>query len=178
MNKNLDIERLYILYEQPMYRIAYSILHNVEQSEDAVSDAFYKILKHPEKIVDIDSLKTKRYITLIIKNTALDQYRKNMREYKHTIPIDESIVQISDNSNLEEQITNDACNKNTVANIFTLVGDLDKQILYMRCCNEMTFADIAIKLSLSEANVRKRFQRAKQNIIKQKGEFYYEKFDI
>ena len=34
------LQRLYQLYEQPMYRIAYAILHHVEQSEDAVSDAF------------------------------------------------------------------------------------------------------------------------------------------
>ena len=32
------LKLLYDIYEQPMYRIAYAILHHTEQAEDAVSD--------------------------------------------------------------------------------------------------------------------------------------------
>lgn len=40
-NKDQEkLDQLYALYEQPMYRIAYAILHHTEQAEDAVSDAF------------------------------------------------------------------------------------------------------------------------------------------
>ena len=37
------LHQLYALYEQPLYRIAYAILHQTEQAEDAVSDAFLHI---------------------------------------------------------------------------------------------------------------------------------------
>lgn len=39
------LKRLYEFYEQPMYRIAFSVLHNSELAEDAVSDAFERIIK-------------------------------------------------------------------------------------------------------------------------------------
>lgn len=43
------LKLLYDIYEQPMYRIAYAILHHTEQAEDAVSDAFLRILKNLKK---------------------------------------------------------------------------------------------------------------------------------
>ena len=56
------LKLLYDIYEQPMYRIAYAILHHTEQAEDAVSDAFLRILKNLKKIGDVRSEKTKHYI--------------------------------------------------------------------------------------------------------------------
>lgn len=40
------LESMYELYEQGMYRIAYGILNNREQAEDAVQDSFEKLLKY------------------------------------------------------------------------------------------------------------------------------------
>lgn len=51
------LKLLYDIYEQPMYRIAYAILHHTEQAEDAVSDAFLRILKNLKKIGDVRSEK-------------------------------------------------------------------------------------------------------------------------
>lgn len=42
--EKLDI--LYNLYEQPMYRVAYAILHKKCQAEDAVSESFIKIAEN------------------------------------------------------------------------------------------------------------------------------------
>lgn len=53
---------LYQLYEQPMYRIAYSILHHPEQAEDAVSEAFCYLLRHLDKFDEPESDRTKQYI--------------------------------------------------------------------------------------------------------------------
>ena len=52
------LHQLYALYEQPLYRIAYAILHQTEQAEDAVSDAFLKIIPHLDQIESPDSPKT------------------------------------------------------------------------------------------------------------------------
>ena len=40
------LENLFKTYEQPMYRICYSILNNVHQAEDAVGDAFERLVKY------------------------------------------------------------------------------------------------------------------------------------
>ena len=53
------LHQLYALYEQPLYRIAYAILHQTEQAEDAVSDAFLKII--PTKSNHQTAPKPKRF---------------------------------------------------------------------------------------------------------------------
>lgn len=72
-----QICRLYELYEKKMYIVAFSILKNQWQAEDAVSEAFIKIIRHREKFADLESDETKRYIICLIQNTAIDIYRKN-----------------------------------------------------------------------------------------------------
>lgn len=41
---------MYELYGQGMYRVAYGILHNKEQAEDAVQDSFEKLLRYLPEI--------------------------------------------------------------------------------------------------------------------------------
>ena len=40
------LHSLYELYEQPMYRIAFAVLHSSSLAEDAVSDAFVTVIRH------------------------------------------------------------------------------------------------------------------------------------
>lgn len=40
------LHKLYRLYEKPMYHIAYAVLHHTQQTEDAVSEAFCKVIRH------------------------------------------------------------------------------------------------------------------------------------
>ncbi|MDE6540225.1 MAG: sigma-70 family RNA polymerase sigma factor, partial [Ruminococcus sp.] len=61
------IKAIYELYEQPMYRIAFAVLKNPELAEDAVSDAFVRIIERLKKIKAPESDKTKAYIVKMIK---------------------------------------------------------------------------------------------------------------
>lgn len=70
--QNNMLSKLYDIYENKMYSIAYSILNNVEQSEDAVQDALLKLVPHLSTIENIESLKTKRLVTYTIKNVSID----------------------------------------------------------------------------------------------------------
>ena len=51
------LERLYELYEQKMYAVAFSILRNEWQAEDAVQDAFVRLLKNIRKLRDLEDEK-------------------------------------------------------------------------------------------------------------------------
>ena len=42
---------MYELYEQGMYQVAYGVLHNKEQAEDAVQDSFEKLFEYSDAIV-------------------------------------------------------------------------------------------------------------------------------
>ena len=71
------LERLYELYEQKMYAVAFSILRNEWQAEDAVQDAFVRLLKNIRKLRDLEDEKTRSYVLQTIQSASLDQYRKS-----------------------------------------------------------------------------------------------------
>ena len=97
------LHQLYALYEQPLYRIAYAILHQTEQAEDAVSDAFLKIIPHLDQIESPDSPKTKAFLIQVIRNTAINQYRKNAKDAERLTNIDDSTLQVPSPHNEVEQ---------------------------------------------------------------------------
>lgn len=57
INNETDKELVRSLYEaneQLMYNVAYNILHNRTDAEDAVQDSFVSVINHLEKIREID----------------------------------------------------------------------------------------------------------------------------
>ena len=90
------LHKLYRLYEKPMYHIAYAVLHHTQQTEDAVSEAFCKVIRHLDQIDEPESPRTRQYMIQIIRNTAISQYRKNAKEADRRTAWDERILQVPD----------------------------------------------------------------------------------
>jgi len=167
--KQEKLQRLYQLYEQPMYRIAYAILHHVEQSEDAVSDAFLKVIKNLNRIAEVDSPQTKQFMIQIIRNTAINQYRKNAKDAQRLVGMEDSILQIPNETNEVEQFLYSTEQKEITEQLLEGLSETDREILLLRCESELSFREIAQRLSLKESTVRKRFERAKKAAGKQEG---------
>ena len=72
-------EYVYLTYRAFMFYIANGILHNAQDAEDAVHNAFLSIAKNIEKIGDPASLKTKGYISIITERKAIDLYRERKK---------------------------------------------------------------------------------------------------
>ena len=86
-------EQLYLEYRSLMFHVAFEILHNEEDAEDAVHQAFIKIAENINKIDNPVCPKTHGYVVTIVENKAIDQYRKTLK-YK-TVECDEEI-QVTD----------------------------------------------------------------------------------
>ena len=65
-----------------MYKLAYDILHNKEDAEDAVQASFVSLAESFEKIESIDCSKVSGLCTLITRHKAMDMVRKK----KHISP--------------------------------------------------------------------------------------------
>ena len=157
------LHKLYEIYEQPMYRIAFSVLKNSSDAEDAVSDAFMSIIKKIGRIGEPYSPKTKSYIVKTIRNSAIDIYRKNRRNYDRVQPIDGSINSIPDTvSGFENDISD-------IDGILNILNETDRRIITLRCRDELQWRDIAQRMNMTETNVRKRFERARKKLISQRG---------
>ena len=72
-------EQLYLEYKGLMFHVAYEILHNEQDVEDAVHQAFVKIAENIKKIDDPICPKTHSYVVTIVENKAIDQYRKQQK---------------------------------------------------------------------------------------------------
>lgn len=80
-------EKVYLQYRGLMYHVAYKILDNASDAEDAVHNAFLQIAENIDKISDPVCPKTQSYVVTIVENKAIDLYRRNKRR---------SIVSIDD----------------------------------------------------------------------------------
>lgn len=69
-------ETLYLEYRDYMYRVALAILNNPHDAEDAVHHAFMKIAENIKKIDEPVCLKTRGYAVTIVRNRAIDVFRK------------------------------------------------------------------------------------------------------
>ena len=74
----IKFEDIYGKYKKMMFWIANQILNDERDIEEVVQDSFIKIIRNLDKIEKINSKKTKSFISIIVKNTAIDVYRKNL----------------------------------------------------------------------------------------------------
>ena len=94
-------EQLYLEYRGLMFHTANQILHNEQDAEDAVHQAFLSISQHIQNIDQPISSKTRCYVVTITENKAIDQYRH--RQKHPTVELQEGLagVQVSyDGENL------------------------------------------------------------------------------
>lgn len=168
------LQRIYEIYEQPMYRIAFAVLKNPELAEDAVSDAFVRIIDRLKKIRSPESDRTKAYIVKVIKSTSINIYRKKKRSLIRELPIDDSIIQIPDSQNVEEHVTA-VMDGQDKRNLLNKLDDTDRNIIILRCGNELSWKEVAERTSMTESTARKRFERARKKLINMKGELHDEK---
>lgn len=156
-------ERLYDNYKQTMYYAAYQILQDVHMSEDAVHQAFLRVIDHLDKIDEKDCHKTRGVLVIITKNIAIDIYRKNKRERTRSFDelefaIADTAEQLDDTDEISRAIAKLPLNYLTV--------------LTLKFSHGYTDAEIAQMLNISEANVRQRCFRAKKKlaeILKKEG---------
>lgn len=169
------IKLLYEIYEQPMFRIAFAVLKDSGLAEDAVSDAFIRIIGRLWKIKDPHSDRTKAYIVKIIKSTSINIYRKNRKVINRETAIDDTVLQISDTSqNTEENVIDRMENQNR-RNLFNKLDEKDRTIITLRYGNDLSWKEVAEQTSMTESTVRKRFERAKKKLLSMKGDMSDEK---
>lgn len=75
-------ELLYKTYCRSMLYMAYDLLHDHNLAENAVQNAFLKILKYMGQMGDIQDLRTKKFIFMVFRCCAIDILRKRKHENK------------------------------------------------------------------------------------------------
>lgn len=155
---------LYELYRGTMLYIAKSILHDPHLAEDAVSDAFLKIIDNLEKINIIDCYQTRGFIVIIVRSTAYDILRRQSRN--QTIHFEEYMAcSISEEPVLDEVSAKEACSK--IAECINKLNKTYSDILYLKIEMDYSYEEIGKILGISRDNAKMRLSRARKALKEQ-----------
>ena len=150
---------IYRLFSSTMLYVARSILKDMRLAEDAVSEAFVKIITNLEKINLEDCYKTKGYVVIIVRHTALTLLKQQKRD--NTVPFEDYV----DYADSEEPVfaaisIAEACTKITDA--ITGLHKNYADILYLKFELDCSAEEISKILGISMENVRMRLSRARK----------------
>lgn len=142
---------LFQLYEQKMYHITYAILHDSHLAEDAVMDAFVKMLEHNYRIEDPKSDASKRLVIAVTRSAAIDLYRKNKRVSSKILLTEDPLLLQSD-----KQTEAPSDPEKNAESILQGLPSIYYDVMFERYVNGKSISETASLLGVSEAAVRKR----------------------
>lgn len=156
-----DFETLYNTYKSKMFALAYSVLHNHHNAEEAVSQAFFTIAKNYSKVFLLDSPHREAYIKIVVRNAAIDIYRKEKKDA--SVSFDE----IEDFEAADDDISDEVLSKINYSRIVEAIRELPEKYaepLYLFHVRGMNIKEIAENICCTEDAVKKRLQRARAQL--------------
>ena len=152
------MEKCYRLYEQKMYQVAYRVLQDSTWAEDAVQNAFLKLMKGQVYFEDVHSDDCKKYIITVMKHSAIDLYHKKRKE--------KSRICFGGEMMYGEKAAGWDTGEKEV-DVEEMISVLSPQYYAVVDClvvQNLSVKETAGRLGISEVNVRKRFERAKKKL--------------
>lgn len=156
------MEDLYRQYRSPMYRIALAVLRDEGLAEDAVQQAFLKIFQNFEKIEWEDCNKTRSLIVILVRNTAIDLYRRRKKE--KVISFEELERPLPD---WEDPVDERVIMRQEGEAAARLLGELEEKyrnLLILRYYHGYRNKEIAEVLGLTQAQVALWLHRGKEQL--------------
>lgn len=151
-------EELYLKYRKQMKKTAFKILGDDGLAEDAVHNAFLKIISNFDKFKEIDCQETKNLIVIIIRSVSIDMYRKRNREFEKTDILDKEISTETDFSAVQVE---------TVLKAIEALPKIYSDILLLKIEYDYKDKEIAEILGTNVNTVSKRLERARKHLKQQ-----------
>ena len=147
-------EDIYTEYKQQLYSIAYKILNNKQDAEDAVQMSFQNIANDFKKISQIPCNELPSCLVIICRNAAINIYRKNKKRAAQSAVLRENIS--------AEDIFKSCDDKAALIDAIKELPDEYKDILFLYDLQGFTSKEIAKMLGIKESAVRVKAFRARK----------------
>jgi RNA polymerase sigma-70 factor, ECF subfamily len=148
-------------YAGALYRVAFSVLRNPADAEDAVQEAFLRVLRHRDTLGEVRDHRV--WLIRIVWNIVLDRKRRAKTRPETDDVADLARVLPSNGLSAEEL----AAAAQHHAHVLTCVDQLpekEREVLVLSAFEELTSVEIAAVLDITESSVRSRLFRAR-NLI-------------
>lgn len=148
-------EQVYLRYKNLMFYVAYRILNDPQEAEDAVHDAFVRIAEHIEQVEKPDCPKTKGFVVIIVERVALNRLERRRR--RETLPLEEwtPSARREDPAPEEEEAFRRAMAR---------LSPRYRELLLLKHWQGFSDREIGKMMSMSQGNVARTLQRAKAKL--------------
>jgi RNA polymerase sigma-70 factor, ECF subfamily len=145
-------------YAGTLYRVAFSVLRNPSDAEDAVQEAFLRVLRHRDTLAEVRDQRV--WLIRIVWNIVLDRKRR-AKTRPETDDVDE-LTRVLPSDGLSAEAHAAAAQHH--AHVLSCVEKLpakERQVLMLSAFEELTSVEIASVLGITESSVRSRLFRAR-----------------
>jgi RNA polymerase sigma-70 factor (ECF subfamily) len=145
-------------YSGVLYRVAFSVLRNPSDAEDAVQEAFLRVLRHRDTLGEVRDHRV--WLIRIVWNIVLDRKRR-AKTRPETDDVSELARVLPTGGLSAEEIAAAAQHH---AHVLACVEQLpvkERQVLQLSAFEELSSVEIATVLGITESSVRSRLFRAR-----------------
>ena len=158
--EKIRFEQIYLKYRSLMYRVADRILHNRQDAEDAVHNAFLQVIRHFKRLQNTPAQDLAPLVTVIARNEAISLQRKKREE-----------TPLEDQDGLAEPLET-VTDYHALVDLFTRLPQTYRAPLEMKLLLGYSDGEIAARLDLSKTAVSTRISRGRQllrDIVEREG---------
>ena len=145
-------------YAAALYRVAYSVLRNPSDAEDAVQEAFLRVLRHRETLAEVRDHRV--WLIRIIWNLTLDRKRR-AKTRPETDDVAELVRVLPSKGLSQEDRAAAAEHHARVLACVEQLPDKEREVLLLSAFEELSSVEIAAVLGITESSVRSRLFRAR-----------------
>ena len=145
-------------YSGTLYRVAFSVLRNPSDAEDAVQEAFLRVLRHRHSLGEVRDHRV--WLIRIVWNVVLDRKRR-AKTRPETDDVTELARVLPSNGLSAEQIAAAAQHHAQVLACVDKLPAKERQVLLLSAFEELSSVEIAGVLGITESSVRSRLFRAR-----------------
>ena len=131
-------------WQNSLYRLAFSYVHEANEAMDVVQDTAYKAIQNKEKLETKEAARA--WLFKIAVNTALDHIRKNSRTTPTEI--------------LPETPVTDSYERMELTELLDLLEPKDRTVVVLKFFEDMTLAEIASVTGQNLNTVKSRLHRS------------------
>ena len=145
-------------YSGTLYRVAYSVLRNSADAEDAVQEAFLRVLRHRDTLNEVRDQRV--WLIRIVWNIVLDRKRRS-KTRPETDDVAELARVLPAGGLSAEECASAAQHHAHVLDCVDQLPAKERQVLMLSAFEELTSVEIGSVLGITESSVRSRLFRAR-----------------
>ena len=145
-------------YAATLYRVAFSVLRNPSDAEDAVQETFLRVLRHRDTLGEVRDNRV--WLIRIVWNIVLDRKRR-AKTRPETDDVAELARVLPAKGLSAEEVTAAAQHHASVMACVDKLPAKERQVLMLSAFEELTSVEIASVLGITESSVRSRLFRAR-----------------